>query len=441
MTDITPQTSAEQVKNCLDFANKHNLAVCVAGTGHDYLNRHNCERGLFIRMALMKNITWDLDDERNPQGGSVTSGPGNVFEELQASAAPFGRYIASGWCSTVGIVGWSIGGGHGPFAPSVGLGVDNILEIEIMTAATEIVTANSTHNTDIFWALKGGGGSTWGVILSITVKGHLNPPYGFTDIKYYWTGTMCEHGPNSVNFLNTLVPYYLDWILPLDTQYSGFAFFVTKKSEEPATCGATWFAWINYLYLGDPTGEEFIKTMSNLTAVGGLFVSNNKTFTNWIDQNLELRIDPIYPVESFPQMDGVSVGAIPSTTVSYENTADGTLANFIIAQMQQCPDVGRCGFNQIYQDITGNVGSPQNPDVSIGPGLRSDFLHFCIDFMSDETEMAKALQLGHGAYFSESAYELEDYRDRYWGGNYKRLQEIKHKIDPTQRFSCRHCVE
>mmetsp|Transcript_22344 Transcript_22344/g.34720 ORF Transcript_22344/g.34720 Transcript_22344/m.34720 type:complete len:145 (-) Transcript_22344:103-537(-) len=114
----------------------------------------------------------------------------------------------------------------------------------------------------------------------------------------------------------------------------------------------------------------------------------------------------------------------------------------------------------------GNVGSPQNPDVSIGPGLRffllptdqlsrpltllahhshptfrSDFLHFCIDFMSDETEMAKALQLGHGAYFSESAYELEDYRDRYWGGNYKRLQEIKHKIDPTQRFSCRHCVE
>mmetsp|Transcript_22341 Transcript_22341/g.34712 ORF Transcript_22341/g.34712 Transcript_22341/m.34712 type:complete len:94 (-) Transcript_22341:496-777(-) len=93
--------------------------------------------------------------------------------------------------------------------------------------------------------------------------------------------------------------------------------------------------------------------MSNLTAVGGLFVSNNKTFTNWIDQNLELRIDPIYPVESFPQMDGVSVGAIPSTTVSYENTADGTLANFIIAQMQQCPDVGRCGFNQIYQDITG----------------------------------------------------------------------------------------
>jgi len=72
----------------------------------------------------------------------------------------------------VGVVGWSIGGGHGPMVPSKGLGVDNILEVELVNANGNITVANALQNSDLYWALRGGGGSTWGVITSITIKAY-----------------------------------------------------------------------------------------------------------------------------------------------------------------------------------------------------------------------------------------------------------------------------
>ena len=80
--------------------------------------------------------------------------------------------IVTGWATTVGVIGWSLGGGHGPLAPGYGLGVDNILEATIVLANTSVVTVNAKQNSDLYWALRGGGGSNWGIITSITVKAY-----------------------------------------------------------------------------------------------------------------------------------------------------------------------------------------------------------------------------------------------------------------------------
>ena len=130
----------------------------------------------------MKSISWDLTDSKgfgNPDG-NVKFGSGIVFSEAQYSAANNGRFISSGWALTVGIIGWSTGGGHGPFSPSKGLGVDNILEVDIVIANGTLITANSVNNSDLFWGIRGGGGSTWGVITAITVKAYKIPVGGFT---------------------------------------------------------------------------------------------------------------------------------------------------------------------------------------------------------------------------------------------------------------------
>ena len=78
------------------------------------------------------------------------------------------------------MIGWSTGGGHGPFGASKGLGVDNILEVDIVIANGTLITANSVNNSDLFWGIRGGGGSTWGVITAITVRAHKIPVGGFT---------------------------------------------------------------------------------------------------------------------------------------------------------------------------------------------------------------------------------------------------------------------
>jgi ribonuclease T2 len=122
--------NSTQVQIALRFANTHNLCVMVAGTGHDYLNRHSCKDGVFIRTSLLKNISWDLTDSRglgNPDG-NVKLGAGLVWGEVQQSAAANNRFVVTGWDTTVGVVGWTLGGGHGYMTPGYGLGVDNLLE-------------------------------------------------------------------------------------------------------------------------------------------------------------------------------------------------------------------------------------------------------------------------------------------------------------------------
>jgi len=138
----------------------------------------------------------EFDDKAN----TVKMGPGIIFAELQEAASNHGRYVSSGWATTVGVIGWSIGGGHGPFANKAGLGVDNIVEVELVSAEGYVLVANKVSNRDLFWALRGGGGSVWGVITSITFKTHPNPVGGFVVWSAIWGGYPCsEEGIKKMN--------------------------------------------------------------------------------------------------------------------------------------------------------------------------------------------------------------------------------------------------
>ena len=143
------------------------------------MNRHTCDDGFHIKTTLLKGITWDFNDPRSPDG-SAKFGAGVVFSEAIKEASERGLYLATGWAATVGVVGWALGGGHGPFASQLGLGVDNTLEVEIILANGTLVTANDQQNTDLYWALRGGGGSAWGIITSITYRAFKSPQGGFT---------------------------------------------------------------------------------------------------------------------------------------------------------------------------------------------------------------------------------------------------------------------
>ena len=180
-----PLTTAHVV-TAVRFAREHNLCLSVLGTGHDFMNRHDgCPDGFLIRTTLLKSIEWDMDDSRG-EGGTVRVGSGHTFNEIARSASDRNRIVASGWTPTVGVAGWSLGGGHGPFNGWAGLGVDNFVEAEIVLANGTLITANETHNTDLHWALRGGGGSTWGVLTHLTLRAHTFPTTGFHERNAVW---------------------------------------------------------------------------------------------------------------------------------------------------------------------------------------------------------------------------------------------------------------
>jgi ribonuclease T2 len=100
----------QDVQAAVRFAAAYNLCVAVAGPGHEFVNRHSAcgQSAMLIRTSLMKFHRCNGDSK------TLTLGPGLVFDEAQRLASGYGRMLSTGWSPTVGVVGWSLGGGHGP---------------------------------------------------------------------------------------------------------------------------------------------------------------------------------------------------------------------------------------------------------------------------------------------------------------------------------------
>lgn len=95
-----------------------------------------------------------------------------VYEAYEAAAAA-GLAIVGGSCATVGVAGgFSQGGGHGPLNSRFGLGSDQVLEWEVVTAKGNHLVATPTQNSDLYWALSGGGGGTYAAVVSVTVRAY-----------------------------------------------------------------------------------------------------------------------------------------------------------------------------------------------------------------------------------------------------------------------------
>lgn len=96
-----------------------------------------------------------------------------------------GFTVVGGECPTTGIAGgYSQGGGHSPQASKYGMAADQVLEWEVVTGEGKFVKASRTENQDLYWALSGGGGGTYGVVYAMTSKAHPNIPTTGTNLTF-----------------------------------------------------------------------------------------------------------------------------------------------------------------------------------------------------------------------------------------------------------------
>jgi FAD/FMN-containing dehydrogenase len=115
-------------------------------------------------------------DCRSPPAPAVSVGAGCLWGRVYRTVSvEGGRYVQGGGCTTVGVAGLVLGGGFGSFSKGFGLAAANLLEAEIVTAEGKIRTVNSCQDSDLFWALKGGGGSTFGIVTRLTLRTHDLP--------------------------------------------------------------------------------------------------------------------------------------------------------------------------------------------------------------------------------------------------------------------------
>jgi hypothetical protein len=166
-------SSASDYQNTIAFTKENNIRLVIRNTGHDYNGKSTGAGAVGIWTHHIKDI--DFLDYNSPHytGKAVKMGAGVQVFEINQAAHDQGLVVVGGNCDTVGIAGgYTQGGGHAPLASKFGLAADQVLEWEVVTGAGQLLTTSPTENSDLYWALSGGGGGTFGVVLSMTSKAY-----------------------------------------------------------------------------------------------------------------------------------------------------------------------------------------------------------------------------------------------------------------------------
>jgi hypothetical protein len=196
------------VISCVNFAREKKILTAIRSGGHNAGGLGSCDDGLVIDLSLMKGIRVD------PKLETVRAEGGCLLGDMDHATQVFGKAVPSGILSSTGIAGLTLGGGIGHLSRAYGLSVDSLLEVDIVLASGKLVTASEKENSDLFWAIQGGGGN-FGVVVSFLFRMH--------DAGIIYGGPMMWHITDG----EEMMKFYRDFILKAPNEVYCYFAFVT----------------------------------------------------------------------------------------------------------------------------------------------------------------------------------------------------------------------
>src|SRR6478736_5533419 len=217
------------VISSVNFARKHGLLLAIRSGGHNGGGLGICDDGLVIDLGLIKYTRVD------PAARTATVGGGCTWADVDHATHAFGLATPSGIISTTGVGGLTLGGGRVLLKRKCGLTIDNLISADLVLADGSFVKANGDENSDLFWAIRGGGGN-FGVVTSFTFKLHpIDTIYG---------------GPILYELSETaeVMKWYRDLIKTAPDDLNGWFAFLTVPPAPPfpehlhmkKMCGVVW---------------------------------------------------------------------------------------------------------------------------------------------------------------------------------------------------------
>ncbi|MGQ4516792.1 FAD-binding protein [Streptomyces sp. DW26H14] len=171
-------TGEDDVKECLAFARTHRTPVAIRSGGHSYAGWSSGNGRLVIDISRLDS----LDDA----AGDGVVGAGARIADVYRTLTGKGRTIPAGSCPTVAVSGLTLGGGHGVTSRAYGLACDSLESATLVTADGTTLTADATHNSDLFWALRGAGNGNFGVVTSLRFRTHPAPEGVVAFMSWPW---------------------------------------------------------------------------------------------------------------------------------------------------------------------------------------------------------------------------------------------------------------
>lgn len=197
-------------------ATENNVRLVVKNTGHDFQGRSTAPGALSIWVHHIKG-TKVSEDPFKPKGcdGVEIEGPsinikgGSQMTEIYSASDAMGYVPIGANGRSVAIGGFITGGGHSIISPTYGLAADHVLEMEIVSAQGELLTLNECQNTDLFWAIRGGGASTFGIVTEVTMTIFPTPSVASMDF-YYVTSALYPQALDGIGYLMSQFPMLAD---------------------------------------------------------------------------------------------------------------------------------------------------------------------------------------------------------------------------------------
>ena len=379
------------------------------------------------RYSSLSLSTW-TKPTGNWEGKPVlTVGPGALGHEVLAFAKSHGKVVVMGTCPTVSLAGGFVqGGGHSILSTAFGLAADEALEFQVVTASGDLVVANERENADLFWALRGGGAGTFGVVTEVTVRARPDAKVGSGTIQFGIGGNESSFR-DAVDYFHGLLP----GMLADGRTTVAYRLAETFLAISPVTVyGGTRNDAVKIL-------EPFVQRLGDL---GIQYASSYSESHNFHDHYVR-HFGPI-PEGRFP--------------VASYNLGGRLLPRDVLADPQK-----KERFNEVAHRLrrTGvtvsgmalNVSGGRDVDNAVHPAWRTAVVQLQLGTPWNDTNwggmiedqrkmteevipMMKMATPGSGAYVNEADFNEPDWRQEFFGSNYQRLLSIKEKWDPDGLF-------
>lgn len=396
--------TTQDIVHSVDFARDRGLLLSIRGGGHSWPGKSVCDGGLMLDLAEMRDVSV------NKNRKSATAQGGALLANLDTATLAHGLVTTAGVVSHTGVGGYTLGGGFGRLNRKFGLTIDNVLSAQIVTADGRIREINAEHETDLFWAIRGGGGN-FGVVSQFEYQLHSFD-------RNVLSGMIAW----PIEQARDVLEFYAEWSPGLsDELYVGPSMMTLPDGTAVVAA--------EVVYCGNPKHGE--KEIAPLRAIGkpledGVKVQDYRVMQTWEDGSFA------HGVRSYAK-NGM-VGEFTQALV------DDMIDAFV-------PDPRMALFTHTAGAQVGRVGET---DTAF-PHRNAETMLIVAGAWSDSRADEDAMKLGRswfsalerhtGGYYDNIEWDGETRVARNFGPNYARLVDIKTQFDPGNLFRMNSNIE
>ncbi|KAF9465354.1 hypothetical protein BDZ94DRAFT_1254349 [Collybia nuda] len=424
--------SPRDVSAAFVFSKRTKIPLVVKNTGHDYKGRSSAPHSLALWTHNLKNITYNPKFvaegcAKATSSPGVTVGAGVQWGEAYAFAEANNITVVGGSDRTVGVAGgWLQGGGHGALSNTMGLGVDRVLQFKVVTPDGHYRVANACQNKDLFFALRGGGGGTFGVVLESTIL--ASPRVTLQTVIVTFKGTT----ESNRELWTILTDNGLKWAEEGWGGFStsGIAILINPKSTktEAAMSMEPLIQFGKHLQDTGNTSAQIIVT--EFPSWGAFFEAFTKDHVAVVGSSLALA-SRLISKDTFKTP--ASRSALVSGLIAANNATPGLI--ILISAPSSYSSTGKTSVTDAWRSSVYHVTvvSPWDWNATVSQKkAHYQAASHSIDHLRKITPDA--------AYLNEADVNEPNHEVAFWGTHYKELLRIKKKYDPEHLLDCWQCV-